>query len=316
MSMKYKRVGVLMGGPSSEREISIKSGKAVCRALENRHIEYVPVELVSGPNTNGYRKAVSDILVSKDIDVAFIALHGEFGEDGTVQQLLEEMQLPYTGSRPAASRLAMDKIRAKEIFKSNNIPVAEHRILEKDSFEKGADAKPYFKDLGQDLVIKPSIGGSSIGMSIISQESDFYPAVKDAFKYSDRVIIEECISGREITVGIIGDKALPVVEIVPHRRFFDFVAKYEKGLTEYIVPAGIEKQRYAWCQRIALKAHKAVGARSFSRVDMILDRNNEPVVLEANTIPGLTETSLLPKAAMAAGIDFQELCLKILSSAL
>jgi len=313
--MKQKRVGVLMGGPSSEREISIKSGRAVCRALENRNIEFVPVELVSGANTNGYNKVVSDVIASKDIDIVFIALHGEFGEDGTVQELLGEMGLPYTGSRPSASRHAMDKIRAKEIFKSNNIPVARHLILEKDSFEKDVDVKSYFENLGQDLVIKPCVGGSSIGMSIINRESDFCNAVKEAFKYSNRVIIEECITGREITVGIIEDRALPIVEIVPKRRFFDFVAKYEKGMTEYIVPAEIEKQQYGLCQRIALKAHKALGARSFSRVDMMLNRNNEPVVLEVNTIPGLTETSLLPKAALAAGIDFQELCLKILDSA-
>ncbi len=313
--MKTKRVGVLMGGPSSEREISIKSGKAVCKALEAKRIDYVPMELMPGPNTNGYKESVAAKLALLKIDVAFIALHGEFGEDGTVQELLEKMKIPYTGSSSSASRVAMNKITAKEMFKSKNIPVARHEILAKDNFNKGCDINTYFKNLGPSLVVKPSNGGSSIGLNIVSNRKDLKAAIDDAFKYDNRLIIEEYISGREITVGIIEDAALPIVEILPKRKFFDFTAKYQNGLTEYIVPAKIEGSIYENCQDIGLRAHKVLSARSFSRVDIILNKKKGPVVLEVNTIPGFTETSLLPKAARAIGMEFEDLCLKILESA-
>ncbi|MDP2981629.1 MAG: D-alanine--D-alanine ligase [Candidatus Omnitrophota bacterium] len=314
--MKTKRVGVLMGGPSSEREISIKSGKAVCKALEAKQIDYVPVELMPGPNTNGYKESVAAKLALLKIDVAFLALHGEFGEDGTVQELLEGMSMPYTGSSSGASKVAMNKITAKEVLKSNNVPIAGHEILARGSFNKDLDIKAYFKLLGPSLVIKPSNGGSSIGLNIADNEKDLRAAIEDAFRYDDKLIIEEYISGREITVGVIEDRALPIVEIVPKRKFFDFTAKYEKGLTEYIVPAEIDEQTYKMCQEVGLRTHKVLSARSFSRVDIILNKKIGPVVLELNMIPGLTETSLLPKAARAAGIEFEELCLKILNTAL
>lgn len=313
--MKTKRVGVLMGGPSSEREISIKSGKAVCKALEVRQIDYVPVELMAGPNTNGYEKSVTDLISRMKIDVAFVALHGEFGEDGTVQELLEKMNIPHTGSSSSASRAAMNKITAKEMFRLNFIPIARHEILAKDSFDKENNLSAYFRNLGSSLVVKPSNGGSSIGLNIADNEQGLKDAIRDAFKYDDKLIIEEYIPGREITVGVMEDRALPIVEIVPKRRFFDFTAKYEKGFTEYIVPAEIKKSIYKKCQDIGLKAHKALSAKSFSRVDIILNEKIGPVVLEVNTIPGLTETSLLPKAARYIGIEFEDLCLKILESA-
>ncbi|MFA5389583.1 MAG: D-alanine--D-alanine ligase [Candidatus Omnitrophota bacterium] len=313
--MKNKRVGVLMGGPSSEREISIRSGNAVCKALEAKGVDYVAVELGAGPNVNGYKESVAAQLASLDLGVAFVALHGEFGEDGGVQELLEKMGIPYTGSSSAASKIAMNKISAKEVFRMKNIPAPRHEILTRDVFEKGAGKKAYFENLGRSLVVKPSNGGSSIGLNIVDNEEDLAAAIKEAFKYDDKLIIEEYISGREITVGIIEDRALPVVEIVPKRKFFDFTAKYEKGLTEYIVPAEIEEKMYKRCQDTALRAHKALSARSFSRVDIILNESLGPVVLEVNTIPGLTATSLLPKAAKAIGIDFENLCLKILGSA-
>ncbi len=309
------RVGVLMGGPSSERDISIKSGKAVCKALEAREIDCVPVELVSGSNTNGYRKLVAAELALLDIDIAFIALHGEFGEDGIVQDLLEKMNIPYTGSSSRASKAAMNKITAKEVFKSNNVPIARHEVLARGSFNKNGNINEYFKLLGPNLVVKPSNGGSSIGLNIAGNEKDLKMAIDDAFRYDDKLIIEEYVPGREITVGIIEDKALPIVEIVPKRKFFDFTAKYEKGMTEYIVPARIEEKMYKMCQDVGLKAHKVLSARSFSRVDIILNEKVGPVGLEINTIPGFTETSLLPKAAKAVGIEFEELCLKILNSA-
>ena len=304
-----------MGGPSSEREISIKSGRAICKALEAKHVDYVPVELISGLNIDGYKKVVPELIARMKIDVVFIALHGEFGEDGTVQEIFEEMNIPYTGSSSGASKVAMNKITAKEILKINDIPIARHEALFKDTFDEGRDMNFYFNLLGSKLVVKPSNGGSSIGLNIAASEKDLKTAIGEAFKYDDKLIIEEYVSGREITVGIVEDRVLPIVEIVPKRLFFDFTAKYEKGMTEYIVPAEIEEKMYKMCQETGLRAHKALSARSFSRVDIILNEKIGPVVLEINTIPGFTETSLLPKAAKSAGISFEDLCLKILDSA-
>jgi len=314
-NMKTGRVGVLMAGPSSEREISIKSGTAVCRALESRGVDYAVLELKPGPNNNGYKDSAAELIKGAKIDTAFVALHGEFGEDGAVQELLEKMNIPHTGSSSGASRIAMNKITAKEVLKQSSIPVARHDVLTLEKFKKGFDVKVYFRAFGQSIVVKPSNGGSSIGLNIASNEKDLLTAIEDAFKYDDKLLIEEYIPGREITVGIVEDRALPIVEIIPKRKFFDFIAKYQKGMTEYIVPARIEEKTYRFCQDIGLAAHKALLARSFSRVDIILGKNGRPVVLEVNTIPGLTETSLLPKAAKAAGIGFEDLCLKILESA-
>lgn len=311
-----KRIGVLMGGPSAERDISIKSGKAVCRALDSIKVDSVPVELDKPLDMEGYNNKILSQLESLNLDVAFIALHGEFGEDGTIQNILEDMDMLYTGSRVDASILAMDKIRAKKIFEANNIPTPRHKVLEKDELDCIHSINSFFEELGRYLVIKPYNGGSSIGLAIVSNEKDFYTAVSDAFRYSDKVMIEEYISGREITVGILDDKALPIIEIIPKSFFFDFIAKYEKGLTEYIVPAKISRDIYYVCQDTALNAHKTLGARSFSRIDIILNDKGIPYVLEVNTIPGLTETSLLPKAALAAGINFSGLCNKILDSAI
>lgn len=305
-----KRVGVLMGGPSCEHDISVKSGTAVCRALGNKGINAVPLELVKASVLNGYKEQVTEIIRSSNIDAAFVALHGEFGEDGHVQEILEELKIPYTGSRVKASRLGMDKIESKEIFRLSNIPTPRYRVVDHLVSES------LIKELGLPLVVKPSDGGSSIGLSVVKLEKDFFDAVSKAFKYSDEVIIEEYVRGREITVGILGDKALPIVEIIPRTGFFDFEAKYKKGMTEYRIPADIDRESYITSQEIGLEAHRALGARFFSRVDMILNEANIPMVLEVNTIPGLTETSLLPKAAHAAGIDFDQLVFKILESAL
>lgn len=320
VNVKQKRVGVLMGGPSSERDISIKSGKAVFRALKKNNINAVSYELAMPLNTNGYIQSVKEKIGAMDIDIAFIALHGEFGEDGTIQKILEEMKIPYAGSKTRASKLAIDKIDSREIFEKNNIPMPRYNVVVRGEVlpdEPVSDnIKIFFKELSMPIVVKPSTEGSSIGLSMVDSENSLYKAVSNAFKYSDRVIIEEYIEGREITVGILEDRALPVVEIIPKNRFFDFEAKYNKGATDYKVPAEIDKEKYRECQEMALLAHKVLGARFFSRVDMILDKDGTPYILELNTIPGLTETSLLPLAAAEAGIDFNQLVLKILESSL
>ncbi len=320
VNVKQKRVGVLMGGPSSERDISIKSGKAVFRALKKNNINAVSYELAMPLNTNGYIQSVKEKIGAMDIDIAFIALHGEFGEDGTIQKILEEIKIPYAGSKTRASKLAIDKIDSREIFEKNNIPMPRYNVVVRGEVlpdEPVSDnIKIFFEELSMPIVVKPSTEGSSIGLSMVDSENSLYKAVSNAFKYSDRVIIEEYIEGREITVGILEDRALPVVEIIPKNRFFDFEAKYNKGATDYKVPAEIDKEKYRECQEMALLAHKVLGARFFSRVDMILDKDGTPYILELNTIPGLTETSLLPLAAAEAGIDFNQLVLKILESSL
>ena len=320
VNVKQKRVGVLMGGPSSERDISIKSGKAVFRALKKNNINAVSYELAMPLNTNGYIQSVKEKIGAMDIDIAFIALHGEFGEDGTIQKILEEIKIPYAGSKTRASKLAIDKIDSREIFEKNNIPMPRYNVVVRGEVlpdETVSDnIKIFFEELSMPIVVKPSTEGSSIGLSMVDSENSLYKAVSNAFKYSDRVIIEEYIEGREITVGILEDRALPVVEIIPKNRFFDFEAKYNKGATDYKVPAEIDKEKYRECQEMALLAHKVLGARFFSRVDMILDKDGTPYILELNTIPGLTETSLLPLAAAEAGIDFNQLVLKILESSL
>ncbi|MBU1148039.1 MAG: D-alanine--D-alanine ligase [Candidatus Omnitrophica bacterium] len=317
--MMKKRVGVLMGGPSSEHDISIKSGKAVYKALLDKGIDAIPIELVElaqAKAMNGYKEEVKRLIQSSNIEIAFIALHGGFGEDGAIQELLEEMRIPYTGSKVAASRLGIDKIASRNIFKRYNIPMPRYMVVQGRTSNIQDIHGSALKELGTPLVVKPSREGSSIGLTIVDSEKDFSKALDDAFRYSRDVLIEEYVRGREITVGIFDDRPLPVVEIIPKKRFFDFDAKYKKGLTEYRVPAEIEKGKYVDSQKTALMAHKALAARFFSRVDMILSEKGVPVVLELNTIPGLTETSLLPKAACSSGIDFQKLVLKITESAL
>lgn len=313
--MKIGRVGVLMGGPSCEREVSLRSGRAVCNALKNNKINVLPIELKSNIETDKYKEYVRQELKNYKVDVFFIALHGEFGEDGGVQSILEDMKLPYTGSDSEASRIGMDKIQSKDAFRKHNIPVPEDEILTRKEFLNCPDIGGYFSKLGGKLVVKPYDRGSSVGLSVVSSPEQFNKASESAFKYSDIILVERYVSGREITVGILDDRPLPIVEIVPEERVFDWQAKYENDTTRYIVPAEIESKSYKLCQQTAVKAHKAIGASSFSRVDIMFTEEKMPVVLEVNTIPGLTERSLLPKAAGSAGISFEKLCIKLLESA-
>lgn len=290
-----------MGGSSSERKISLKSGKAVCQALKKQGLNVIALDIKSPNCLSAIKKA--------KISCAFIALHGRFGEDGTVQRILESLRIPYTGSGVVASYLCLDKIVSRRIFKQRNIPVPEYDVLNRKSWQKR------LKDLSFSfpVVVKPSSEGSSIGISFVDKQSKLKPAIEQAFKYGNAIIIEKYIKGREITVGILGQRTLPVVEIVPKKRFFDFQAKYEKGKSDYVVPAKIAKGHYKNAQDLSLLAHRALGCAGFSRVDMILAKNG-PVVLEVNSIPGLTSMSLLPMAAKAAGINFNRLCLKIVQS--
>lgn len=300
-NLKRYRVGVLAGGPSNEREISLKSGNAVFNALKGSGLDAVLIDA----DENEFSKKVD----SSKINAAFIALHGRFGEDGTVQRMLEEKRIPYTGSGPESSRLALDKLASKEAFRKAGLHVPRHKVLPRgEDFSKLEISFP--------CVVKPRYEGSSIGLSVVQDENDMHKAIDEASEFGEEVIIEEFIPGREITVGVLDGKALPVIEIVPAEGVYDFSAKYHSKCTQYIAPAKLEEKAYSASQEAGLKAHLALGCRGFSRVDIRLSSEGKPFILEVNTIPGLTERSLLPMAAKAAGLDFPGLCVKMLLGAI
>lgn len=298
---EFGKIGVLAGGPSSEREISLRSGRAVYEALLRLGHEVILMDVKDG---------ICDIIGGNAIDVAFIALHGKFGEDGTVQGILERMGIPYTGSGVEASRLALDKIATKVAFEKAGIPTPEYFVLNNPD-----DGLKGFDRLGWPVVVKPQFEGSSIGLSIVSSEKDLAGRVREAFACGGKVVLEGFVAGRELTVGMLNDEPLPVVEIVTKSGVYDYHAKYKDPGTQYLVPAPIDENAAEAAKRLGRIAHKALGCRSFSRVDIMMDKKGAMYVLEVNTIPGMTERSLLPKAALAAGIDFGEMCTGILEDA-
>jgi len=303
----FGKVGVLMGGPSSERGISLKSGKAVLAALFELEIDAVGIDI-----TTDNEQENMELLKKNNLNLVFIALHGRFGEDGAIQEILEKMNLPYTASGVSASRLAMDKIGALKIFKEGGLNIPKYNFLEKIIYSKN---KVYQNNLGLPLVIKPANHGSSIGLSLVEIDEQIASAIALAFQFDERIIIEQYIFGREFTVGVLGEEVLPVIEIIPKSKFFDFAAKYQSGLTEYIIPARLDEDVVRKVQAAALTAHKLLGCRGCSRTDIMLSKEGLPYILEVNTIPGMTATSLLPKAAKAIGIDFKQLCFKLLELA-
>ena len=301
VNISLGKVGILAGGPSSEREISLRSGAAVYRALAGHGIDAVLLDV---------KGDVVSLVREHGIDVAFIALHGRFGEDGTVQKILEEIGVPYTGSGVDASRLAIDKIASKKVFSDAGIPVPRHVVLEKGSAGAGDVCA-----MGFPLVIKPQLEGSSIGLSVVREPDALPAALERAFACGDAALAEEYIDGRELTVGIVDDEPLPVIEIVTRGRLYDYSAKYNDPETRYLVPAPISPAEARRAQELGRRAHLALGCRCFSRVDMMMDGAGGLFVLETNTIPGMTERSLLPKAAGATGLHFGALCITVLKDA-
>lgn len=305
---QFGRVGVLMGGISSEREISLRSGKAVAQALSRQGCDVVPLDISGGESDK-----ILSLLQGANIDVAFIALHGRLGEDGGIQAILGSAGIPYTGSGVDASRLAIDKALAQPLFKKNGISVPSHVIVSKDS-PLSVDAM--VTELGIfPFVVKPACEGSSIGINLAHTHEELQRALREAWRYGDTVLVERYIEGRELTVGILEEEALPVVEIRPKCRFFDFEAKYTKGMADYFVPAGIPEDAALEIRGAALQAHRLLGCVDFSRVDFMLDARQAYYLLEVNTIPGFTSTSLLPKAAGRRGMSFDQLCLKLVELA-
>ncbi|MFH1771476.1 MAG: D-alanine--D-alanine ligase [Candidatus Omnitrophota bacterium] len=313
-SLKNMRVGVLGGGVSSEREVSLMSANNILASLKGSGIDSVFIDI----NTED-ENAIKQMIFSEGIDIAFIALHGYFGEDGRIQAILERLEVLYTGSRPKPSLLAMDKISSKEIFLRESIPTPEFFLA--SSLEANIEfSKP--------VVVKPNYSGSSLGVTIVRDSLQLLPAIDIAYKAmniskkglhglprTEAVIVEEFISGRELTVGILGSKPLSVVEIIPESGCYDYFAKYNDPNTKFIAPANIDSDKYHMIQGLALRTHLALGCRHFSRVDFRLSDDGIAYVLEANSIPGFTSHSLLPFSAKASGINFDELILSILQIA-
>jgi D-alanine-D-alanine ligase len=298
-----KRIGVLMGGISSEREVSLRSGKAIYGALKEMGYDAVAIDV---------GKDVADAIKREKIEVAFIVLHGGWGENGAIQGLLEIMGIPYTGSGILASALAMNKITSRKIFEQQGLSVPPYIVLDKkDSRLKTQDSR-----LKTPLVIKPSSEGSSIGVSIVYKEKDIEEAIATAFRYGDSVIIEDFIEGKEIHVGVLGDRVLGAIEVRPKQGFYSYDAKYTQGLTDYIYPPELSDKEYDECLKAGLRAHISLGCDGATRVDLRLNKEGIPYVLEVNTLPGMTATSLLPKIAQGIGIGFNELVEKIMELAL
>jgi len=294
LNKRFKRVAVLMGGPSSERGVSLRSGAAVAKGLREAGYEVIEVD-VKG----------QDFDVPEGVEAAFVALHGEFGEDGQIQKILDAKRIPYTGSGPEASRRSFDKILSKKLFVENGIPTPEYEILRKGQK----------RSLSLPVVIKPACQGSSIGVHRVILESEWEKALADSFSYGDEIVVESYIKGRELTVGIVDGEVLPVVEIVAPDDWYGFDAKYTKGSSKYLVPAPLDLETCKRCREIALKTFQALGCRGMGRIDFRFAEDGRLYVLELNNIPGFTETSLLPKAAAEAGISFSNLCDRIINTA-
>jgi D-alanine-D-alanine ligase len=293
-----KKIAVLMGGPSAEREVSLATGRGISKALRSLGADVVDVDV---------RDAKFEL--PSDVEFAFIALHGTFGEDGQVQQILEERGVAYTGEGVKGSRLAFDKIRSKEKFREHGVRTPEWETL-------GEHQRPRMQ---LPIVVKAPRQGSTVGVYIVKKMEELEPAIADAAKYDNELLIEKFVSGRELTIGILGDQALPILEIIPKGGFYDFTNKYPflnpqaGGAAQHICPASIEPEKTKEVQELALSAFRALGLRVYSRVDVILSRTGEPFVLEINTIPGMTEASLLPEAAAVAGITYVDLCRRVIA---
>ena len=289
-----------MGGLSPEREVSLSSGNEVLNAIQRKGLTGVRIDV---------DHSIAGKVQEEKLDLAFIALHGTYGEDGTIQGLLEYGGIPYTGSGVLGSAVAHDKVVCKQIFERLKIPTAKYQVLN----EEDRDEKK--REIPLPLVVKPSNQGSSIGVTIVRKEEDYGNALDLAFEYSPEVLVEEYIDGRLIAIGMNQDRPLPIVEIRPKSGFYDYEAKYTAGKTEYICPAEIEKDAADRCREVAVRVYRALKGRGFPRVDAILNDAGLPHVLEMNTIPGLTPTSLLPMAAREAGIEFDDLIVEILKTA-
>ena len=293
-----KKIAVLMGGPGSERDVSLATGRGVSKALRSLGAEIVDVDVRD-----------EKFVLPKDVDFAFITIHGTFGEDGELQKILEERGVPYTGDGVEASRAAFDKVLSKEKFREHNVVTPEWEVVE-------VGRRP---TISVPLVVKAPRQGSTVGVVIVKDASELDSAMAEAGKYDRTLLIEKFVPGRELTIGVLGDQALPILEIIPKGGFYDFNNKYpflnpqSGGGAEHVCPAEINPNETKQIQELALRAFRALGLVVYGRVDVLLSDSGDPFVLEVNTIPGMTEASLLPEAAAAAGINYVDLCARIIA---
>ncbi|MDH7603539.1 MAG: D-alanine--D-alanine ligase [Melioribacter sp.] len=333
MSDSNLTIALLLGGVSPEREVSKATGKSILQALRQLNYKVKVLDPAYGLNqpedenkffesgnyselsTRNYIEIINSSLFD-DVDVAFIALHGKWGEDGTLQSLLEMRGIKYTGSKILASSLSMDKCMSKIMFQHYDVNTPKWFIVRKNEKDYNLIREKIKKFFGYPCVVKPNDQGSTIGLTICRGDAEVQKSIELAQQYSDKVLIEEYISGREVTVGIIGQQPLPVLEIKPKSGFYDYTSKYTSGMTEYEVPADIPKKVAEHLQHQALLAFNSIGCESYARVDFRLTNDFKSYCLEVNTLPGMTSTSLLPKMAKAAGISFDELIQRIINYAL
>jgi len=341
MFVKNMKIALLTGGISSEREVALSSGRGVLNALRKLGHNVIVIDPIHGSNITGediiftdvvsreypslekLRKMQSDnsrnliecinSVIFDDIDLAFLALHGKYGEDGKIQTLLSLRGVKYTGSGIESSCIAMDKDYSKTVFMHNGIPTPHWQSLRKNSNHNSA---MIFSTLGRKIVVKPSDEGSTVGLRIVDNGEELAEAIEYGFSFSSKVLVEEYIKGRELTVSILGKDALPVIEIKPKEGFYDYEHKYTKGMTEYICPAEIPGDIAQEAQKLALAAFDSLGCEVYARVDFLLTDSGNLFCLEVNTLPGMTELSLVPKAAKATGIEFNDLIDRIINLSL
>jgi D-alanine-D-alanine ligase len=293
-----KKIAVLMGGPGSERDVSLATGRGVAKALRSLGAEVVEIDVRD-----------ENFQLPNDVDLAFITIHGTFGEDGQIQKILEGRGTAYTGDGASESESAFDKIRTKEKFRKHGVPTPPWEVIH-------PGRRP---TIPLPIVVKPAREGSTVGVVIVKNENALESAIGEASKYGRELLIEKFVSGRELTIGILGDQALPIIEIVPKGGFYDFNNKYPflnpqaGGGAEHVCPANIDGEKTKEIQQLALRAFQAADLQVYGRVDVILSNGGEAFVLEVNTIPGMTEASLLPEAAAAAGIGYPDLCARIIA---
>ncbi|PLT25642.1 D-alanine--D-alanine ligase [Pseudoalteromonas sp. MelDa3] len=303
VNTQFGKVAVLLGGNSAEREVSLRSGQAVLNALQNSGIDAIAFD----PQSRSLWE-----LKELNVERVFIALHGRGGEDGTVQGALEFMNLPYTGSNVLGSALAMDKVRCKHLFKSAGLSTAPYTVVDA---KKGFDAAAIMDEFKK-VMVKPSHEGSSIGMAQASTAQELEYALANAFKFDNQVLVEQWITGREFTVTVLGDEVQPVIEMTTPNGFYDYQAKYQSNTTQYHCPADLSEQDTKYLQAISLDAFDLVGASGWGRVDAMQDEQGNFYLLEVNTVPGMTEKSLVPMAAKANGATFEQLVVRILEQTL
>jgi D-alanine-D-alanine ligase len=298
---QFGKVAVLLGGRSAEREVSLKSGSMVLAALRKK-----------GVDAHGFdpKEKSLESLVKEKFSRVFIALHGRFGEDGTVQGILEWLGIPYTGSGVLASALAMDKLRTKRMWHAEKLPTPPWEVLAKDT-----NLRITARRLGLPIMVKPANEGSSIGMSKVRAAGDLEEAYALAVNYDPVVLAEKFIEGVELTCGILGTQALPLIKLETSRDFYDYEAKYVASDTRYLIPAGLTQKKEEALRALCLEAFQVIGCRGWGRVDLMLDKRGRPYLLEVNTSPGMTDHSLVPMAARAVGLSYEDLCVKILESA-